>query len=393
MRAEYGIDRTIVAWFPLSALFGTVAGSFIWGALADRYGRRASILLSSVMFVGTAICGAMPSFEWNLFMCLLMGAAAGGMLPVTYALLAETMPTKHRGWGLVLVGGLGAVGGYLAASSLSAWLQPLFSWRVMWLLNLPTGLLLIAMSGFLPESPKFLMHIGLRDQAFATLKRFGSVVRPRDAEPYAPIHGGAPPVSHGFGGMSAALSVAAVSWGLVYLGLLLWLPAELVARGYDVAAASRLIGASALIAFPTVFVVAFAYSRWSTKLTLLTGLAVTAVGLAGVLLIDSPFERAIGPILPIALLVIGSNAVIALLLPYTAECYPLRVRGRATGWVAGASKMGGLAAQLLTIAGLTPSLVAASAFILAPVGLGLALLMRFGVETRGRDLRELDHRH
>jgi putative MFS transporter len=82
------------------------------------------------------------------------------MLPVTYALLAETMPSKHRGWGLVLVGGLGAVGGYLAASILSAWLQPLFGWRVMWLLNLPTGLLLIAMSGLLPESPKFLMHIG-----------------------------------------------------------------------------------------------------------------------------------------------------------------------------------------------------------------------------------------
>ena len=51
-------------------------------------------------------------------MCFLMGAAAGGMLPVTYALLAGTMPSKQRGWALVLVGGLGAVGGYLAASAL-----------------------------------------------------------------------------------------------------------------------------------------------------------------------------------------------------------------------------------------------------------------------------------
>ena len=36
-------------------------------------------------------------------MCFMMGAAAGGMLPVTYALLAEMMPSKHRGWSLVLV--------------------------------------------------------------------------------------------------------------------------------------------------------------------------------------------------------------------------------------------------------------------------------------------------
>ena len=49
-------------------------------------------------------------------MCFLMGAAAGGMLPVAYALLAEIMPTKHRGWCLVLVGGIGAVGGYLASA-------------------------------------------------------------------------------------------------------------------------------------------------------------------------------------------------------------------------------------------------------------------------------------
>lgn len=71
----------------------------------------------------------MPEFWWNVVMCLLMGMAAGGMLPVTYALLAEIMPTRHRGWSLVLIGGIGAVGGYLAASSLSALLQPEFGWR------------------------------------------------------------------------------------------------------------------------------------------------------------------------------------------------------------------------------------------------------------------------
>ena len=83
---------------PFSALVGTVIGSIAWGALADIYGRKATILLSAVMFVGTSICGAMPSLAWNVGMCFMMGAAAGGMLPVTYALLAEMMPSKHRGW-------------------------------------------------------------------------------------------------------------------------------------------------------------------------------------------------------------------------------------------------------------------------------------------------------
>ncbi|HEX8661035.1 MAG TPA: MFS transporter, partial [Brevundimonas sp.] len=103
MREEYGLTKAAVAVLPFAALSGTVVGSFVWGWLADLYGRRASILLSSVMFVGTSICGAMPDFWWNVGMCFLMGAAAGGMLPVAYALLAEIMPTRHRGWALVLV--------------------------------------------------------------------------------------------------------------------------------------------------------------------------------------------------------------------------------------------------------------------------------------------------
>src|SRR5436309_6181481 len=160
MRMEYRVSADTVAWLPFAALAGTVVGSCVWGVLADIYGRRASIVLSSVMFVGTSICGAMPSLWWNVGMCFMMGAAAGGMLPVAYALLAEIMPTRHRGWALVLVGGLGAVGGYVAASGLSAWLQPIYGWRILWLLNLPTGLILLCMGRFIPESAKFLLARG-----------------------------------------------------------------------------------------------------------------------------------------------------------------------------------------------------------------------------------------
>ena len=57
------------------------------------------------MFIATSICGAMPGFAWNLLMCFLMGAAVGGMLPIAFALLAETIPARHRSWLMVLIGG------------------------------------------------------------------------------------------------------------------------------------------------------------------------------------------------------------------------------------------------------------------------------------------------
>jgi putative MFS transporter len=174
MMTEYQVDKATVSQFPFSALVGTVLGSIIWGIIADIYGRKASILLSAVMFVGTSICGAMPSLAWNVGMCFLMGVAAGGMLPVTYALLAEMMPSKHRGWALVLVGGLGAAGGYFAASGFSAILQPIFGWRILWLLNLPTGLTLVLLGALIPESAKFLLARGRREEARKVMARFGS---------------------------------------------------------------------------------------------------------------------------------------------------------------------------------------------------------------------------
>ena len=109
LRREYGIARETAALLPLFALTGTVVGSFLWGVLADIYGRKASILLSTIIFIATSICGAMPSFPWNLAMCFLMGASAGGMMPVAYTLLAEMVPTKQRSAMLVLVGGSGLI--------------------------------------------------------------------------------------------------------------------------------------------------------------------------------------------------------------------------------------------------------------------------------------------
>lgn len=387
MISEYGVPKTTVSLVPFSALAGTVVGSFLWGVIADIYGRRASILLSAVMFVGTSICGAMPSLAWNIAMCFMMGLAAGGMLPVTYALLAEMMPSAHRGWALVLVGGLGAAGGYFLASGISALFQPLFGWRILWLANLPTGLLLVLLGRALPESAKFLIARGRIEEAQAVMRRFGS-----SARRVAPAAGEAVRRAKLTGaklfGKLAALSVCALAWGLVNFGLLLWLPADLVAKGYSIGLTSRLLAESALIACPTVFVAALLYSRWSSKWSLVAMIAAMLAGLLLVLRLE--LGGGGSPVLPVALLILGSNGIIAIVLPYAAESFPLRVRGRATGWVAACTKAGGLFAQGLGIAGLVPPMGTAAAIIMAPTLLAILLVALFGLETRGTDLRALE---
>ena len=92
------------------------------------------------------------------------------------------------------------------------------------------------------------------------------------------------------------------------------------------------------------------------------------------------------------LLILGASGVISMLLPYTSENYPVKVRGRATGWVAGCSKIGGLIAQALSALALVPAIGIAAALIAIPTVLSMLLILRFGRETRGRDLRELELR-
>jgi putative MFS transporter len=334
----------------------------------------------------------MPSFWWNVAMCFLMGAAAGGMLPVAYALLAEIMPTKHRGWCLVLVGGIGSVGGYFAASALSALLQPFFGWRIMWFLNLPTGLLLIGLSPFIPESARFLQHMGRLDEARATLARFGAVIDSREAPRSFGVRGeGARGLDPGLWGTGIALTLAALAWGFVNFGVLLWLPSALVAEGRSVGVASTVIARSALIAAPTIGVCAYLYSVWSTKASLILAIGITFLGLIAVLLRGSEdFAMLANPLVPLSLLLVGSSAMISILLPYATENYPVRVRGRATGWVAGWSKIGGLIAQGLSALALVPALGIAAAMISIPAALALVLIWIFGRETQGRDLRDLE---
>lgn len=401
MRTEYGLSFPAAAALPFVALLGTTLGSLIWGSLADIYGRRAAILLAAVLFVGTSICGAMPSFTWNIVMCFLMGLAAGGMLPVANALLAEILPTKHRGWCLVLLGGIGTIGGYFATSESSALLQPFFGWRIMWLLGFPTGIILIALSPLLPESARFLVQMGRFNEAKEMLARYGSAIVQSPANAKAK-QDGTPAITDNEApsarstlrpllGLVEALTLAALAWGLVNFGVLLWLPGSLMATGRSVGLASTLIARSALIAVPTIALTTYLYTVWSTKRVLVVAIGITTLGLFATLLGNSrAFSMISNPLISVSLLVVGTSAVISILLPYTSESFPVRLRGRATGWVAGCSKIGGVMAQGLALMALVPAFAFAAGAIALPMLASLLMVAIFGHETRGRDLRELE---
>jgi putative MFS transporter len=233
------------------------------------------------------------------------------------------------------------------------------------------------------------MAIGRIKEAHVVLRNFGCTVRAGAAAVVdRSVAMAASPLE--LGPRTWALSIAAFAWGLINFGLLLWMPMHLVAKGYSMALSSSLLAASALIAVPTVFAAAWIYSAWSSRGALAASIALTGAGLIGLIHLEWASPADASPVLPIALLIIGINGLIAMLLPYAAESYPLRIRARATGWVAACTKAGGLAAQFLSLFGLVPALGWAALLVLAPVLLGFMLVLRHGPETRGTDLRQLE---
>ncbi len=396
MSHEYAIPKQTATWLALIALTGTCLGSIVWGRVADLFGRRAAILLSALMFMGTAICGAMPSFEWNLAMCFLMGASAGGLLPITFTLMAEMVPTRHRGWLLVMLGGVGTSAGYLLAAGSAAWLEPIFSWRSLWLLGLPTGAIIVVLDRFIPESPRFLVNAGLKQQARAVLAKFSGELDSGDSDvahsaPAAHADTGFRELLHGpHAVITYGLVVCGVAWGLVQFGFMYWLPSNLASMGMDSGAASALLARSAFFALPGIPVVTWMYHRWSS----IKALALFIVLCIGSLLAFFVLGR-LGMLTTTVIvittvsLLISSSGVIAMLIPYAAEIYPVHLRATGSGVIAASSKFGGILGAVGGVVGAFNDMAVSALLIALPMTISAAMLLRSGIDTRGRDLEEI----
>ncbi|MES2831001.1 MAG: MFS transporter [Pseudomonadota bacterium] len=400
---EYQIGKPVAGLLALVALTGTTVGSIVWGRLADVFGRRAAILLSALMFIGTAICGAMPMFEWNLAMCFLMGASAGGLLPIAFTLMAEMIPTVHRGWLLVALGGVGTSAGYLAAAGAASLLEPTYGWRVLWLLGLPTGALIIFLDRYIPESPRFLVQAGLEQEARRVLAQFsGKAIAETDATKTDPTKIGAVNTNAtrkavtidllrgDHAALTYGLGMCGIGWGLANFGFLLWLPVNLGTMGMDAATASALLARSAFIALPGIALVIWMYHRWSSIGTLIAFILLTVASLLAFFIMGMiGTSSTVALIIATAALLVSASGVIATLLPYAAEIYPVHLRATGSGVIAASSKFGGILGAGFGVLGLLGNLAISAILIAVPLLISAVMLMRAGVNTRGKRLEEI----
>ena len=142
------------------AIFWTLAmrplGAFLFGVLADKYGRRLALMIDIIAYSVFELASAFaPSLRVFIVMRAFFGIAMGGEWGVGAALTFETLPAEGRGFfsGLLQEG---YVVGYLLAALLYRTLFPVFGWRGMFVTGALPAFLVIYIRTKVEESPAWL---------------------------------------------------------------------------------------------------------------------------------------------------------------------------------------------------------------------------------------------
>ena len=182
MSRELGMDSTAQGWVTGSLAFAAAIGALTCGRISDRYGRRTTIIgLSTIFFIGALTCVFAPNVAVLITGRTLLGLAVGGASAVVPVFLAELAPYEIRG-SLSGRNELMVVGGQLAAFIVNAlignvWGEQDGVWRWMFAIcTLPAIGLFVGMLR-VPESPRWLLRVGKREQALEVMKRIRSAER------------------------------------------------------------------------------------------------------------------------------------------------------------------------------------------------------------------------
>ena len=151
--AEFNTGIPAVALAITLTLAMRPIGALIFGYLADRFGRRPTLMINVACFSLLEFAsGFAPSLTALLVLRALFGVAMGGEWGVGSALTMETVPTRSRG----LVSGIlqaGYPSGYLLASVVFGVLYQHIGWRGMFMVGVLPALLVLYVRSNVPESP------------------------------------------------------------------------------------------------------------------------------------------------------------------------------------------------------------------------------------------------
>jgi putative MFS transporter len=395
------------AWILLSAGIGAIPGAFFWGWMADKIGRRKVFIATALNFsIATGIMALTPDKGGWIFLSVFrffVGAGAAGLVVVDLPLVQEFVPASKRGWIGGLVTSTVSVGGMLGAVS-GAYLEPLIGWRGLFAVGLLPALFTLVIRAWVPESPRWLIRKGRREDARRSIA-WALEVDPETIELPETL----PETLHtpwrelfkyprsmaltALTGLSQTAGVGLALWATTLLVMIVRIkPNE----------ASFLMIWVALSAFVGRLFCAYLADaigrRWSGILSC-AGAAITLV-VAGYLANDFIGRVSVFWLMLMAHSFFGGGSY-AIIAPYLAEVWPTGLRASGMGFGYGIGNFGKIISPLglavivgtsnfvkpqATLAAILPAML----FLAFWAVLAVLAFLLIGVETKGRSIEEID---
>lgn len=345
---------------------GMAIGAVFFGALADKIGRRNSLLFSLLLFsIGNGLSALSPSLIVFMALRLLVGIGLGGELPVASTLISENTPDATRGRAVVLLESFWAAG-WLAASLLAYFVIPNWGWRVVLLItSLPAVYTLV-----LREHVKDSHEPATIQKPLPFMQRVTKLWQPAYRQKTALLW---------------------FVWFLVvfsYYGMFLWLPSVMVLKGFSLVNSFGYVLIMTLAQLPGYFFAAWLIEKWGRKWVLgsfLIGTAISAYFFGT--------AQSVGLLISAgALLSFFNLGAWGALYAYTPEQYPAIIRGIGSGLAAAVGRIGGIVGPFLVGYLINQKVSITVIFTIFTVAILMAAgaVLLFGVETMHQKMTDVD---
>lgn len=398
---DWQIDRAMLGIVLSMELIGMALGSVLIGNLADRIGRRPTILIClTIMGIGMFLAAIATGVAMLSVTRLLTGLGIGGMLSSTSAMVAEFSNAKRRSLNMVLnIAGysMGAIVGGTVASALLALTG---DWRSVFLFGGAVTVLFIPLAFFyLPESIDLLVArrtpsaVSQINRTLARLDR-EQINRLPDppAVPDKPLIGAL--FSPRYAPLTTLLTVAYFAQIMVFYYIQKWTPKIVVDMGFEASEAGGVLVSANIGGLLGAIAIGLASQRFQLRpaiiVAMLAGFAMIAVyGLGHRDLVQLSIVAALAGFF--------INAGVVGMYPIFAETFPATLRGTGTGFVIGVGRGGSALAPVvagalfasgsgLLLVSLTMgagALVAASMLVLLPTARAISARARSSGAPQG----------
>ncbi|HEV2297315.1 MAG TPA: DHA2 family efflux MFS transporter permease subunit [Candidatus Acidoferrales bacterium] len=155
-----GVDES--TWVLTSYLVSNAIVLPLTGWFSSVFGRKRFYMACVAIFtVSSFLCGLAPSLPMLVFFRVIQGAGGGGLQPISQAILVDHFPREKQGMAMAVYG-MGVVVAPTIGPTLGGWITDSFTWRWIFFINIPVGILSILMTSLLIKDPPHMLRRKLR---------------------------------------------------------------------------------------------------------------------------------------------------------------------------------------------------------------------------------------